>query len=393
MADSSNRVFLISIIFVGLVALAIFMQPTLQEQWAPEPEVAWVAIECGDDGVAEVGHVEPVLGEEECRLHAVLEARDRDDEPVYYTQAKRLSLNGEEVDSDRLRPWRSGRWVKIRWFTLEGNRPYVRLSAETGIQGFSMEEFLRSDWPLAWSIPAEIDAANDNHLTHDSKLDRQLFGTQRFHVRVEIYRLEDDLIPMRVVRSWGIKDLKEHIDAFPTLRVVLPGRLAPVSRVFGLTQLEPPPEPERQLLEQIEELSRQGIAFSAQSLLRDQIQYAERTLDDLRWQTVDLSGATARGDSAERVAEDGPPAPQAGDLVRVGDRVVILYDDQGLPGLLDYDDWCFDFVQGIAVRSLREVFSGEGATVEWASLAPRSQLNAPSSQRSPIDNSSSSQTG
>ena len=48
---------------------------------------------------------------------------------------------------------------------------------------------------------------------------------------------------------------------------------------------------------------------------------------------------------------------------------MILYEDQGLPGVLDYDDWCFDFVQGISARSLGAVFSGEGATVEWASLA------------------------
>lgn len=377
MADSANRVFFISIIAVSLVALAIFMQPALEEQLAPEPEIAWVAIQCGDDGVAEVGPVQQVLGEASCRLQAVLEARDGDDEPVYYTEAKRLSFWGEEVDSDRLRSWRRGRWVKIRWFTLEGDRPYIRLTSEIGIRSFRMEEFLRSEWPLAWTIPAEIDAANDNHLTNDSKLERQIFGTQRFHVRVEIYRLEDDLIPMRVVRSWGIQDLKQHIDAFPTLRVVLPGRLEPVSQAFGLTQLEPPPDADLQILAQIEELSRQDIAFSRQTLLHDQIQYAGRPLKGLQWQAVDLSGATARGEALGQDGAGSDSAPQAGDLVRVGDRVVILYDDQGLPGVLDYDDWCFDFVQGIAVRSLKEVFSGEGATnVEWASLAPQQELRA-----------------
>lgn len=364
MADSANRVFFVSIVAVSLVAVGIFLQPAVEEKLAPVPEIAWVGIECGDDGIADVGPIEPILGQESCQLHAVLEARDRNDQPVYYTEAERLSFRGQEVDSDRLRRWRRGRWVKIRWFTLEGNRPFVRLNAEEGISRFRFEEFLRSDWPLAWSIPADIDAAHDNHLANDSMLERQLFGTQRFHVRVEIYRLEDDLIPMQVVRSWGIGELKEHLDAFPTLRVVLPGRLAPVSRVFGLTQLDTPPDADRQLLEQVDELGRKGIAFNTLSLLHDQIQNAGLTQQDLVWRNVDFSGETPRGKEA-----DGGAMPQPGDLLRVGDRVVILYDDQGIPDFLDYDDWCFDFVQGIAVRSLKDVFSGEGKNVEWASLA------------------------
>lgn len=364
MADSANRIFLISILAVTLVAVAIFLQPSVEEKLAPVPEIAWVAIECGDDGLAVVGPIDIVLGEASCKLHAVLEARDRQDRPVYYTEAERLSFGGEEVDSEALRSWRRGRWVKIRWFTLEGDRPYVRLNSEDGIHGFRLEEFLRSDWPLAWSIPANIDAAHDNHLASDGKLEDQLYGTQRFHVRVEIYRLEDDLIPMQVVRSWGIGDLKEQIASFPTLRILLPGALEPVSKVFGLTQLEAPADAERQLLEQIDELGRAGIAFSTASLVRDQLRSAGHSLDEMQWQTVDFAGEVPWGSYA-----DGRPAPRAGDLMRVGDRIVILYDDHGIPGFLDYDDWCFDFVQGIAVRFLKDVFSGEGATVEWASLA------------------------
>ena len=271
MADSTNRVFLICILLVALVTVGIFLQPNIEEQLAPEPEIAWVGIQCDPDGPAVVGPIQRRTDDVPCMLHAILEARNRNDEPVYYTEVERLSFGDVEVDPDRLRRWRRGRWIKARWFTLEGERPYVRLNSEDGITGFRPKEFFRSDWPLAWSIPASVDAANDNHLADGSVLERQLFGTQRYHVRVEIYRFEDDLLPLQVVRSWGINDLKEHFDAFPTLEVTQPGPLEPATRVFGLTQLELPEDPSPELSEQIDELSQRQIAFSKLTLLRDQI--------------------------------------------------------------------------------------------------------------------------
>jgi len=54
-------------------------------------------------------------------------------------------------------------------------------------------------------------------------------------------------------------------------------------------------------------------------------------------------------------------------LVRVGERVVILAADHGLPGYLDRDDLCIDFDRGIAVRRLGEIFVGDGQ-IEWGPL-------------------------
>ena len=252
--------------------------------------------------------------------------------------------------------WKRSRPVKVRWFTVEGRRPYVELPPD-GIGAFELQEFLRSDWPLSWSVPGEIDAANDNHLTIDSPEKAQRFGTQRYHVRIELYSEEDALIPVEVIRSWGISELKQEIDRFPTVSLMLPSPAGPASRVFGLTQLEPPPGAGPELLQQIEELADHHVAFSRLTLLRDQIRTAGRRLEDLEWIDVDLAGDARWGEQAS-----------PGDLLRVGDRVVVLYQDRGTPGLVDYADLCFDFVRGISVRALSDVFVGSGTTVELASL-------------------------
>ena len=95
-----------------------------------------------------------------------------------------------------------------------------------GIAAFTFEGLLRADWPVSWSIPGEIDAAHDNHLETGSAVAVQEFGTQRYHVRIELYRQEDDMIPERVIRSWGVADLRPQIDRFPTVAMSLPGARA-----------------------------------------------------------------------------------------------------------------------------------------------------------------------
>ncbi len=357
MEAQSSRLFLIVITGVGLAAIAFLLQPTVVEQLAPRLETAWVGIEVAGSGIAEVGPVELTVGDS-FTLHAVLEARDRSDRPVYYTEASRLSFGGEEVPASSLEPWDRPRRIKVRWFTVEGERPYVTLDAETGVAGFEFEEFLRSDWPISWSVPGEVDAAHDNHLATGAADEVQQFGTQRYHVRFELYRDKNALIPDDVIRSWGVAELKEQVERFPTVRMTLPGAAAPASRFFGLTQLEPPPGSGREIIEQIEELAEADLAFSRLTVLRDQIRHAGQRLEDLNWTTVDLAGDARWG-------QDVAP----GDLLRAGDRVVVLYRDRGTPGVIDYQDLCFDYVQGIAVRALDDVFIGSGNEVEVASLA------------------------
>ncbi len=359
MEAQSSRLFLIVITGVGIAAIAFLLQPTVVEQLAPKLETAWVGIEVAGSGIADVGRVELATGDT-FTLHAVLEARDRQGQPVYYTEAPRLSFAGEEVAADRLERWDRQRRIKVRWFTVEGERPFVALDAKTGVAGFEFEEFLRSDWPISWSVPGEVEAAHDNHLATGTAEETQRFGTQRYHVRFELYRDKHALIPDDVIRSWGFAELRANVERFPTVKMTLPGAMSPVSKVFGLTQLEPPPGSGRDFIKEIEELADADIAFSRLTVLRDQIRHAGRRLEDLTWGTVDLAGDARWG-------QDVAP----GDLLRAGDRVVVLYLDRGTPGVIDYQDLCFDFVQGVAVRALDDVFIGSGNEVEIASLAPQ----------------------
>ena len=265
MAESSNRLFAVVLGLVTLVAVGFFFQSEVEDQLSPVPVQAWVAIEVADSGVAEVGPIR-LDTETPFRLFAVLEAEGRGGQKVYYTEAKQLRIHGEEIDSEQIRTWQRSRPVKVRWFTVEGRRPFVKLEDGSSLaEDFEIVELARSDWPLAWTIAGEIDAANDNHLAALSVVPRQLFGTQRFHVRVEIYTLEDDLLPREKFRSWGAAELAQEVDRFPAVERVLPGNLEAATRVFGLTQLHVPAGAS-ELQREVDGLARQRLAFTTYTL-------------------------------------------------------------------------------------------------------------------------------
>ena len=372
--EKQSRLFAALVVVIAIGFGFVLLQPVVEEQLAPELVTAWVAIEPAASGIAETGPIELAVGTP-FKLHAVLEARDRRGRAVYYTAAPRLKIAGDgagdetrdEVPPDQLQLWDRPQPVKVRWFTVEGRRPYMTLDAANGIHGFEFQEFLRSDWPVSWSVPGEIASAHDNHLENDSAEKIQRFGTQRYHVRIELYRDDKSLIPEQVVRSWGMSDLKQHIEDFPTVRMTLPGPAGPASRVFGLTQLDPSNDSAPEVLDQISELAANDVAFSDLTVLGDQIRQVGKSLGELPWQSLDLAGEARWG------VDVGP-----GDLLRVGDRVVVLYADRGTPGVVDYQDLCFDYVQGAAVRFLSDVFVGSGNIVEVASLGGAEAMRPPS---------------
>ncbi len=351
-----NRAFWIIVALLVLGIGFVFLQPTVEDRLAPTLTEAWVAIEVEGTGVARVGPVEIDEGTG-FTLHAVVGATKRNGDTVYYTAADRLKIDDQEIPAESLQPWDRNRPVKIRWYTLEGRSPFMTLGTE-GISTFRFESFLRSDWPLAWSIPGAIDPANDDHLQSDDAVPRPMLGTQRFRTQLELYRFADDLLPTQVVRSWDVDDLKREVERFPTVTVVSNDGAREVSRWLGLTQLVPPADPPVELVRQIDELARHRIAFSRLTLLRDLARASGTSFGNLVWSSLDI---------AEQMR--WPSDAQAGDLLRVGDRVVVLFRDRGEPGLVDYQDLCFDFVQGIEVRALGDVFSGEGLSVEIARMA------------------------
>lgn len=341
----------------GLVLLLI-LQPRIEEELAPEPHAPHVAFEVDGSGIAEVAPQRLEVGQT-FKLHAVLEARTRDGETLYYTQAKRLRIGGADVPAEQIQTWDRPRPVRVRWLTLEGSRPFLELQEGEGLSAFEIKAFLRTTWPIGWSIPGELEPANDDHLALENT-EPIPFGTQHYQVQIEFYDTEQSVIPQRTLYSGGVDELRRQPDAFPAVRQTLPGAAAAASRVFGLTQLEPPKGAERELLQKIEELAQRGVAFSRLSVIREQIRSNGKTIEEVDWVPIDLSGRWGWGESVA-----------AGDLLRAGERIVVLYADRGSDGALDGDDLCFDYVQGAAIRRLADVFSGEGV-VELASLSPTS---------------------
>lgn len=355
--DNQTKILVAAVAGIVLVVAVIAFQPAIQESLAPELQIAWVAVEVAGSGVAEIGPVEIEAGTP-FELHAVVEAKGRGG-PVYYTEAKALRIEGREVDAARLRRWDRPFEARVRWFTVEASPRYLELATTADFERFRFQERYRSDLPLAWSVPGTVEPAPDENLQDDSALSQREFGTQRYHVAVELYDKIDKVRPKKQVRSWKAEDLFREVDRFPTVRRILPGRLAAVSRVFGLSQLEIAGDAAQELVPRLDELARDGLAFSRATVLRDHLEGAGKSFQDLTWRDVDLV------EGSDRWGSGASP----GDLLRVGERFVVLYEDRGRSGVLDYEDLCFDFARGAAVRRLGDVFTGSGV-VELASLAP-----------------------
>jgi hypothetical protein len=349
-----------ALLALGALVLALWIPDRIAEARAPRPVAAWVAIEEAGSPVARVGRVELTAGTP-FRLHAVLEALDHRGETVYFTEARELELGGRPVPEESLRRWPEGRHVRILWFTVEGIAPFLPVAESGDLERFELQELLRPDWPRAWSIPGTLEPRRDEHLRRGLEQRRPEIGTQRFHVRIELLDAEDAMVPSERIRSWGVADLPERLEGFPTVVAALPEPLHEVSRVFGLTQIEVTASPApAALVEEIAELERQELVFRRSTLLERHLEGSGRRLEDLAWRELVIGGS-----GAPLWQQEARP----GDLVRLGERFVVLYRPAGDSGLLDGDDLVFDFERG-ALRGPLEVFFAP-SLLEWAPLTPR----------------------
>lgn len=395
MSNEKKMVWAFILVLVAATAALLFF-PDVEELRAPEPKVAHVAIQPEGAEAAVMGPVELAAGTP-FTLHAVLEAETRDGEAVYYTEAPALSLGGETIPPDRLLRWDRPQTARVLWRTVEGARPVLDLDPGDTLDQFELLAFVRNGWPYAWSVPGRLEPANDDPLGDPAAQVERPFGTQRYQVRIELYDDErEQLMPTTSFQSPGPDTLPEQVDSFPTVTATLPGALGPASAVFGLTHVRPPrpgetgeggEEPagnasellgaegealaevrESELWQGLVRLTRQRLAFATLPLLREMVDEAGMATDDLPWGYVDLDAGAAWG-------EDVHP----GDLLRAGDRLVVLYADaapgqaaEPSPepgnGVLDRDDLVFDYVFTPAVRPLSEVFEAEGGQLEWLPL-------------------------
>ncbi len=339
----------------AVVAGALWLYPRVQEELAPEPVRAWVAIEVADEGFAEVGWRRLERGTP-FTLHAVLEARDRQGAPVYYTEARGLRLGGEVIPSSALRSWDRRRPPKILWFTVEAGYAFRETQSQDQIANFDLTEAYRPEWPRAWSIPGQLLPSWVQNPQSIYGVGGKPLGTQRFHVRIEVYEDDKALLPEARFKSWGAESLPDKLEEFPAVTVHVPGKLQAASEIFGLPQLEVPAG-QGGLPVGLVDLSRNRLAFSRLTVLAETLEATGTDPSRLEWRPLELGSAPAWGSVVD-----------SGDLFQVGERLVILFEDRGEPGVLDGEDLCFDFAKGAAIRPLGQIFGGDGE-VRWASLS------------------------
>ncbi|MCB1054429.1 MAG: hypothetical protein KDD11_02825 [Acidobacteria bacterium] len=353
---SGERKIYLTVVAVAAVLVAgLLLYPRVQEHFLPKPVAAWVAIQPEGSDVAVIGPVVVEAGTP-FTLQAVLEAQDRDGQSVYYTEAPGLRFPDHDVPAAALRRWDRERRPRILWFSVEGGTPYLDVDSIEAVDHFHFEELYRPEWPQAWSIPGSLEPSGSDAKELRSAGVGEAFGTQRYHVRFEIFEDEEALLPDERFKSWGADQVEPRWDTFPVITEHLAGHLGPASEIFGLTQIEPGPE-HPELLKPILELMTRRLAFSRVAVLGAVVRAAGTSADALEWRPLGLSAGVPWGDGG--VA--------AGDLIQVLDRVVLLYHDAGEPGVLDPQDLCLDFARGAAVRPLDQVFDTD-AEVSWVAL-------------------------
>lgn len=333
-----------------LVLLALWLQPKVRQRLAPVPVGAMVAIEVAGSGLAVVGPVEIEAGTP-FELHAVLEARGRSGERVFYSEARELSLDGVRIEP---RPWDQESRVQILWFSVEGIAPYVTLSSGQTLVDLRFQEFFHPEWSTLWTADGVLAPRFDDQIGEE-KADQLSFGTQHYQAWIEIFDRDNSLFPALRFKSLGPTDMISRAAEFPAVRAVLPAARA-ASAVFGLSQIELPEDAPADLVEDVVRLTKQGVLFSRLALLRNVLAGGRGTIDEVEWRRVDLQSGLAW---SSEVAQ--------GDLMQVGARWVVLYRDAGRVGVLDSEDLCLDFDQGASIRRLNEIFSGEGE-VDWVSM-------------------------
>lgn len=353
--STDKKILAAAVLAVALVVLAIFAAGRVQEVLRPSPVAAWVAIRLADDPAAVIGSVDMEAGTSFDVL-AVLEAETWDGDRLYYTDAAELWMGEHKIESAALRRWDRPEELRLRWFTVEGSIPYLKIADSSDLDRFRWLEIYRADWPSSWTVPGSISSARQSAGVRQREGTTPDFGTQRFHLRLEFFGPTSRIRPTLRLKSPGAESLPENPERVSTAVAYLPEPLKAGSMVFGLSHLElVDPSSVPALARKIGKWSRSGIVYSRLFALRSRLSDLGIGWDDLVWTGADLL--------AEKLPW-GEGGAGVGDFIRVGRRVVELYRDQGTVGRLDGKDLCLDYERAASIRSLDEIFTGDGF-VEW----------------------------
>jgi len=355
MTADQKRVAVIAGVLVAVVTGFLLLAPA-REQVRPRPLAAHAAIEIAGEGIARVGrHVELAAGER-FTLRAVLEADDWRGRRVYYTEAERLEIGGEEVPADRLRGWEDGLLAaRVLWFSVEGAQRYREAATIEELSPPVFREVFRADWPQAWSAPGSVRPSFAETELRVTGVPWPELGTLRYQVRVELFGPESRIRPRERFSSLGADRLPEAAPDYATVTVAPPGRLSVITRRLGLPQIEPVGDLGREAHGRLLEWTENEVAFSRIPLLRLHVKAAGMGWDQLVWDAVGLDGSSEWG--------------VEGDLIQAGARLVVAFADRGTPGRLDGEDLALDYDRGGNLVALKTIFPGEGL-VERATLDP-----------------------
>ena len=238
-----------------------------------------------------------------------------------------------------------------------GGPPFLEIAEASDLERLQFRELFRADWPQAWTVPGSVEPSRRRLVASELAGPVAEFGSQKFHVRIEFFGTGSMMVPRLRMRSWGAAEVERESERFAAVTARLAGPLAAPSAAFGTPQVEVVESAEAGLKAEVAELWRRRLAFSRLTLLRQVLKRADRSFDELGWRAVDL----------EEGPEWGAGGVAPGDLLRVGQRFVVLVADEGRRGRLDDADLGFDFDKGAVLRRLGEIFTGEGL-VEWAPL-------------------------
>lgn len=356
---TDRRRLIVVTVCVAVVAIVVLLVlPEARQALAPVPTRALIAVQVGSEPTARVDGALTLPAGTPFRLYAVLQARTRAGRTVYFTEAPALEVGGDLVPAADLAVWDERLEARVLWFTIEGAPAFVDAANAEAQNAFKLREEHRPEWPRAWSIPGSVEASSQTLAGGREEHGPLRFGTAAYQVRILLYGPESQIRPRERYESPGADALATHPETVTRVTVELPGALGPVSSVFGLPQFEADPEGGATLSPRLQHLLSLGLAFRQAAVIAATLEKAGARWADLRWQALDLSSGPAWG---------GAGGVAAGDLVRSGGRIVLLWRDADGDGRLSNGDLCFDMAKGPAVRALSEVFAGSGL-VEWAPL-------------------------
>jgi len=342
-------------ILLGLVAYHFV--PRMENPLAPTPAAAFVAVLPEGATVASDGAHRLETGHP-FRLCAVLEAKRWNGEPIYYTDAPGLELRGSFIPPRQLRRWPADKIARVRWFTVEANRPFLRVDKAEDFDQLVLRESFHPEWGDSWSVDGVVDPRLAG-VPADSQWRPLPFGIQRYEVRVELFADPAALIPEQRFTSSPPEAFLAGEPNGTLVEVRRPGALATLSANFGKTEVATADAPAAAVRARLEELTDRRLVFTAAELLAAHIDASGRRPEDLDWHVVEIG--RGRLEWGRDVS--------AGDLLQAGDRIVALFDDQGEAGKLDPVDLVIDLDQGLHLRRLDQVFaSSDGLELSLARL-------------------------